>query len=138
MEMETEATARIPSPVPSDSDSDSYNTESARIYFGPLKTPERKFAASSKALFPPPSTSPLRRSPRLSSPRPTLVTAGDFAEIREDLEDIEQVAQLVNESEDEEDSIPNSGVGTPQNGEALDGEFELSGTSVSYPYDIPP
>ncbi|KAH9484321.1 hypothetical protein JR316_0003802 [Psilocybe cubensis] len=122
MDSAMDISARAPSPSPSsDSDSDSYNTESARIYFGPLKTPERKFAAAaaSKRLFPPPSNSSLRRSPRLSSPRPRSATPTDVQPTREDLDDIERVAQLVRESEDEDESMPTSGSGTPQNGEVF-------------------
>lgn len=129
-----DATVRAPSPTPSSgSDSDSYNTESARVYFGPLKTPERKFAAAaaSKRLFPPPSNSSLRRSPRLSSPRARSATPTDIQTTREDLEDIEQVVQLVHESEDEDESTPTSGTGTPQNGEVfIDGESK-SNNSLS-------
>lgn len=53
----------INSPHSSD-DSDAVNTDSARVYFGPLQSPEKKFA-------PPPGSArlrtPLRRSTRLSS-----------------------------------------------------------------------
>lgn len=124
--------AGAPSPTSSGSDSDSFNTESARIHFGPLKTPERKFAANaSKRLFPPPSNSSLRRSPRLSSPRPRSATPTDLQATREDLEDIEQVARLVHEIEDEDESIPTSGSGTPQNGEVfIDGESRSTDPSA--------
>ncbi|KAJ3517145.1 hypothetical protein NLJ89_g685 [Agrocybe chaxingu] len=109
------------SPASSASDSDSYNTESARLYFGPLKTPERKFVASSKHLFPPVQTPPLRRSPRLSSPRPRSATPVDAEDTAEENEDIERVAQLVNgdeeEEEEEEEEISNSQSGTPQRGD---------------------
>ncbi|KDR81591.1 hypothetical protein GALMADRAFT_263876 [Galerina marginata CBS 339.88] len=112
-----------PSPVSSSaSDSDAYNTESARLYFGPFKTPERKFVAASKRLFPPPSHSSLRRSPRLSSPRPRSATPTDSLQAREDLEDIEQVAQLVNEADDDDEDMFKSGSGTPQNGETFPDE----------------
>ncbi|KAF8902106.1 hypothetical protein CPB84DRAFT_1846516 [Gymnopilus junonius] len=102
-----------PSPASSSaSDSDAYNTESARIYFGPLKTPERNFVAASKHLFPPPTASPLRRSPRRSSPRPTWVTPADP---QEDFEDMQQVDQLINQENDEDDGVPDSTPDTPPN-----------------------
>lgn len=41
-------------------DSDAVNTDAARVYFGPLQSPEKKFAA-------PGMRTPLRRSARLSS-----------------------------------------------------------------------
>ncbi|TFY67277.1 hypothetical protein EVJ58_g1735 [Rhodofomes roseus] len=53
---------RSPNSTTSD-DADAVNTESARIYFGPLQSPEKKFASTSK--FP----TPVRRSARLSSVR---------------------------------------------------------------------
>ena len=115
------------------SDSDGFNTESARLYFGPLKTPERKFVASNQRLFPPVEASPLRRSPRLSSPRPQPQPAAQFDQDSptEESEDIELVAQLVNEvemdddeEEEEEDELTNSLSGTPHKGNTLpDGEF---------------
>ncbi|CAA7271717.1 unnamed protein product [Cyclocybe aegerita] len=105
------------SPESSASDSESYNTESARLYFGPLKTPERKFVASSKHLFPPVQTPPLRRSPRLSSPRPRSVTPVDAEDTAEENEDIERVAQLVNGDEEDDEDTSNSQSGTPQRGD---------------------
>ncbi|KAF9477387.1 hypothetical protein BDN70DRAFT_881294 [Pholiota conissans] len=107
-----------PSPASSSaSDSDAYNTESARLYFGPFKTPERKFIATSKSLFPPPQPAAVRRSPRLSSPRIRSASPMDVQGFDEDGRDIEQVAQLVNNSdEDEEDSLETGGGGTPQTG----------------------
>lgn len=97
------------------SDSDAYNTESARIYFGPLKTPERKFVATSMHLFPPPIESPLRRSPRLSSPRTRSVTPADPRQSQEDMEDMTEVAELVDESDIEDEDIPDSRPDTPPN-----------------------
>jgi len=121
-----------PSPTSSSaSDSDAYNTESARLYFGPLKTPERNFVAATKNLFPPATITPLRRSPRLSSPRPRSTPPADLQITEKEREDIEQVAQLVNgieadEEGEEEESGSNSVPGTPLNGEVFpDGQSEL-------------
>lgn len=98
------------------SDSDAYNTESARVYFGPFKTPERKFIAASKSLFPPPQPAAVRRSPRLSSPRIRSASPMDLQASDEDKRDIEQVAQLVRDSDDEEGDPLEPGVETPQIG----------------------
>ncbi|KAF9464679.1 hypothetical protein BDZ94DRAFT_1215867 [Collybia nuda] len=56
-------------------DSDAYNTADARIHFGPLTSPEKKFVstvARSSNLHAHTVNSSLRRSPRLSSPHPML------------------------------------------------------------------
>ncbi|KAG5654539.1 hypothetical protein H0H81_001180 [Sphagnurus paluster] len=55
-----------------DEDSDAFNTEDARIHFGPLRSPEKKFGevvARCGNLHPDMWGSPLRRSPRLSTPQ---------------------------------------------------------------------
>ncbi|PPQ79110.1 hypothetical protein CVT24_012785 [Panaeolus cyanescens] len=82
-------------PSASTSDSDEL---SPRVYFGPLKTPERIFLAS----IPPAqsNTSPLRRSPRLSTPRPQS-PQGDQPD--NDVQEMALVAQLINERLDEDD-----------------------------------
>lgn len=99
---------------PASSDSDTYNTEDARLYFGPLKTPERNFVAASQGrLFPTTPNPLLRRSPRLSSPRPRSPLSPDVRTTEEDMMDIEQVAQLVKAS-DEEGDVMESGSATPQ------------------------
>jgi len=59
----------------SSSDSDAYNTASARIHFGPLRSPEKKFVpiADRRKTLQPNNLrmiSPLRRSPRLSTQVP--------------------------------------------------------------------
>ncbi|THH11580.1 hypothetical protein EW146_g7984 [Bondarzewia mesenterica] len=62
-------TAKFSSPSPSSSD-DAVNDASARVYFGPMQTPEKKFAARSARRRTPRSSStqsPLRRSARLTS-----------------------------------------------------------------------
>ena len=85
-------------------DSDAYNTESARLYFGPLKTPERKFVHNSKALFPPTQSNLPRRSPRLSSPRVRSPIDDDG--------DVDIVAQLVIAPDEDEELLSDSA--TPQ------------------------
>lgn len=101
---------------PASSDSDAYNTEDARLYFGPLKTPERNFVAASQSrLFPTASNPLLRRSPRLSSPRPRSTVSTDVRTTEEDMMDIDQVAQLVKAvSDEEEEEAMDSGSATPQ------------------------
>ena len=47
----------------SSDDADAVNTESAKIYFGPLQSPEQKFASTSRL------KTPVRKSTRLSSAR---------------------------------------------------------------------
>jgi hypothetical protein len=97
-----------PPPSASAPDSDAYNTESARLYFGPLKTPERKFVYNSKGLFPPPTQSILpRRSLRLSSPHATLPSQP----ISDD-GDIDVVAQLIIAPDEDEELSSDSA--TPQ------------------------
>jgi len=62
------ATASSPSSSISSVD-DAVNSSSARVYFGPLQTPEMKFtftATRQCGRLSPPPVSPLRRSPRLS------------------------------------------------------------------------
>jgi hypothetical protein len=70
----------IPSPASSlASDTDAYNTADARIHFGPLRSPEKKFypiVACPNTLRPSNSRPPLRRSPRLSTPCPSPTVAG--------------------------------------------------------------
>ena len=99
------------------SDSDAFNTESARVYFGPFKTPERKFIAASRTLFPPPQLTAVRRSPRLSSPRLRSASPMGVQAIEEDIRDTEQVAQLVNDSDEDEGEPSVSGMGTPLAGD---------------------
>jgi hypothetical protein len=96
-----------PPPSASAPDSDAYNTESARLYFGPFQTPERKFVYNSKGLFPPTQSKLPRRSPRLSSPRVILPS-----QPIEDDGDIDVVAQLIIAPEEDEELSSDSA--TPQ------------------------
>lgn len=97
-----------PPPSASAPDSDAYKTESAHLYFGPFKTPERNFVYNSKGLFPPPtqSNSP-RRSPRLSSPR-----VRSPSQPMDDDGDIHIVAQLIVAPDEDEELSSDSE--TPQ------------------------
>ncbi|KAF9532960.1 hypothetical protein CPB83DRAFT_590491 [Crepidotus variabilis] len=122
--MDNQAPA-TPSSSGSGSDSD---TEAPRVYFGPVKTPERNFVAANK-LFPPPVSSPLRRSPRLSSPRPQPNLQSELQEeepetTAQEAEDIEHVAQLVNQVEvdDDDEDMVDSQSGTPQSGALIPDE----------------
>ena len=85
-------------------DSDAYNTESARLYFDPLKTLGRKFVHSSNALFPPTQSNLPRRSPRLSSPRVRSPIDDDG--------DVDIVAQLIIARDEDEEIFSDSA--TPQ------------------------
>lgn len=59
-----------------ESDSDAFNTTLARIHFGPVTSPEKRFIEARPDLLKPVPvrSSPLRRSPRLSSPLPSEFT----------------------------------------------------------------
>jgi len=97
------------------SDSDAYNTEDARLYFGPLKTPERKFVAGSQSCpFPTAPNLVLRRSPRLSSPCPRSDIVTDVRTKEADVIDIKRVAELAKFSDEGEDDTMHSGSATPQ------------------------
>ncbi|KAG6832399.1 hypothetical protein H0H92_002667 [Tricholoma furcatifolium] len=62
---------------PSSPDSeDEFNTSQARIYFGPLKSPEKRFA--SNPVLP-------RRSPRLSTPQPRLPSPSPSPSTKQEL-----------------------------------------------------
>lgn len=101
------------------SDNDAYNTESARLYFGPLKTPERKFVDNSKGPLPPTQTTFPRRSPRLSSPR-----LRSSSQPTDDNEDIDLVAQLINAPNGDEEHFSDSA--TQQAGDGVeDGLLQL-------------
>ena len=114
----------VPSPASSlASDTDAYNTADARLYFGPLRSPEKKFhpmVECPDALHPPHSRSPLRRSPRLStpchpSPSPTVTElilkrrGGNRVNMDEDDESSEEVANLLRPETPEYDKFLQDG-----------------------------
>ncbi|KAJ6596871.1 hypothetical protein DFH09DRAFT_1132965 [Mycena vulgaris] len=84
--------------VPIDHDSDE-----SRVYFGPFKSPEKKYIGVGLAVTQPITPSPLRRSPRLTSPIPTP-SVGPADQDEGD-----------NQSEDDEDDLSRSRSGTPEN-----------------------
>ncbi|KAJ7449788.1 hypothetical protein FB451DRAFT_737535 [Mycena latifolia] len=47
-----------------------HDRDESRVYFGPFKSPEKKYIGAGLAVTQPKNPSPLRRSPRLSSPIP--------------------------------------------------------------------
>jgi hypothetical protein len=101
------------SPPPSSASALDSDTESARLYFGPLKTPERKFVHYSTGLFPLTQSTLPRRSPRLSSPR-----ARSPSQPVDDNEDIDVVAQLIIVSDEDEKQFSDSA--TPQAGDGVE------------------
>lgn len=109
---------------PPSSDSDAYNTESARLYFGPLKTPERNFVDNSKGLFPTTQTTCPRRSPRLSSPRPRSPSQ------QKDNEDVDFVAQLINTPGANEEHFSDSA--GPQAGDGVEDGLSQSEWYICY------
>ena len=109
------------------SESDAYNTESARLYFGPINTPERNFVAT--RLFPPQASQPLRRSPRLSSPRPHPPNTASIIEqdsVAQEANDIDLVAELVNDFQvEDDDQLSYPLVGTPPRAEDVEQDGKL-------------
>lgn len=103
-------------------DSDAYNSTAAQIFFGPLRSPEKRFAAPTASLDllqPGSSGSPLRRSPRLSSPRlssprlstPVLEPQEEEEEEEEEIGQQDVYAKLsegqrLEEEEEEEEETP--------------------------------
>jgi hypothetical protein len=121
METTIQCTTNSPTSTVSDtSDTDAVNSSSARVYFGPLQSPEKKFIARDvvrrQALKAGAFGSPVRRSPRLSClppPRPPQ----DGRDTRDQDE----------QSDDDSDSINDvtaqlSREETPENDRPADGE----------------
>ncbi|KAJ7774647.1 hypothetical protein DFH07DRAFT_952358 [Mycena maculata] len=79
-----------------------HDSDESRVYFGPFKSPEKKYVGAGLAVTQPFAPSPLRRSPRLSSP----ITTSSAPTQTEEGED-----QL----EDEDDDLSGSRSGTPDN-----------------------
>lgn len=92
------------------SDDDAYNTENARVHFGPLRSPERKFAAMEESL------EQLLTSDTVPPPDPIPIADENKAVVEddnatEDNEDEGRVEELVGGAEDDEgngqdDEIP--------------------------------
>lgn len=86
----------------SSSDDDAVNTDFARVHFGPLKSPEKKFAVQGDAQN---FLTPVRRSARLS-PSPAITSHESVDDMQED-----QEPSGLGSTEDQ--SSANSREGTP-------------------------
>ncbi|KAF8077967.1 hypothetical protein FPV67DRAFT_23274 [Lyophyllum atratum] len=114
--------SECPSPASSSaSDSDAFNTANARIHFGPLMSPEKKFGpilARRSTLHPGLSQSPLRRSPRLSTPPPRSPSPQPVQRRQDDgtpvIKDMEELMEATD--------VHASGPGTPDIEQALQDE----------------
>lgn len=122
---------QMPASPASSVDSDAFNTTSAQIYFGPLRSPEKRFAAPAAnfdMLRPGSSSSPLRRSPRLSSPRLTTPVLETLEPQEEEEEEENQQAGAslsvlgprLEEEEEEEEAVGQSRPETPDNDRFID------------------
>lgn len=80
-----------------------FDPDESRVYFGAFKSPEKKYLGSGLAVTQPATPSPLRRSPRLSSPIPN--SSGHTADEGEG----------ENANEDDDDDLSRSRSGTPEN-----------------------
>lgn len=90
------------SPTTSDaSDSDLYNTESARVYFGPVKTPERNFTVRSTRHFLPSDVPARRQSARLSKAQSSSKSTSED-DTSDDADDMAQVARIVSDPQQEQ------------------------------------
>jgi hypothetical protein len=117
----------IPSPASSStSDTDAYNTADARIHFGPLRSPEKKFhpiVACSNIQHPSPAP-PTGPSPRLSTPcsLPPYMIVGGLSSTQHD----HSHANVNEEAERSEEMIDASCPETPEYEQLLqDGEIQI-------------
>ncbi|KAJ7097947.1 hypothetical protein B0H15DRAFT_631934 [Mycena belliarum] len=85
--------------------SSDHDPDESRVYFGPFKSPEKKYISAGLAASTQPMDSPSRRSPRLSSPMPVPNPSAEPAD--EDEGD--------NAFEEDEDDLSLSRSGTPDN-----------------------
>lgn len=96
-----EAALQDPPSLPTSEDDDLYNTDNARIHFGPLRTPERKIAAM---LGPPRSATP---DPTPPHARLDTQSSGDIqretSPEAEDSEDVDRVQELIGGDDDGDD-----------------------------------
>ena len=129
-----DAALQDPGSVSVCSDDDTYNTENARIHFGPLRSPERKFAAMGESM------ERLLTSDTVPPPDPDTTGGGNEVVLEEDNgsddnEDADRVEELVGGTEDDEgngqdDEIPFSADYVD------DGEYFYSGTVKIHTYDL--
>ncbi|KAJ7452446.1 hypothetical protein B0H11DRAFT_2073459 [Mycena galericulata] len=80
-----------------------HDNDDSRVYFGPFKSPEKKYLGAGLAVTQPFAPSPLRRSPRLSSPIP--IPPGQLGDPDEEEDPLE----------DEDEDLSRSRSGTPDN-----------------------
>lgn len=120
MAMDTKFLVNL-SPTSPVSDGDAYNIASARIYFGPLQSPEKNLIKSTARLSTPRPISlesPPRRSPRLSA-------AAHKSHLVVEVGDTEEGYRLGDGSGTDSAAVSRSG--TPENGLVLqEGELLLS------------
>ncbi|KAJ7273693.1 hypothetical protein B0H12DRAFT_1043535 [Mycena haematopus] len=103
-----------------------YDADKSRVYFGPFKSPEKKYLDSLEVTRPI-TPSPLRRSPRLSSPIPGQ--AADENELENEHENL---------YEDEDEDLSRSRSGTPDNdGWQGDEPSSVLATRVARAHDNP-
>lgn len=129
-----DAALQDPASISTCSDDDAYNTENARIYFGPLRTPERKFAAMEVNLAEPLTSD--------TSPPPDPAPTADEADITvdqdtdiDDNEDASRVEELVGGAEDGEDGGQDDEI--PFSADYVDdGESSCSDTAQTFAYDL--
>lgn len=117
-----------------DDTTSSYDSESTRLYLGPVQTPEREFLAN-RYLFAPQVPHSPRRSPRLSSPQshPPSTSSLDEDNAVQEAKDIDLVTKFVNEVEDEDDeAMPYTLFGTPQRVEESEQDGKLLPKSVTF------
>lgn len=108
--------------MPACSDDDAYNTENARIYFGPIRTPERKFTATEESPADP-LTSDTVPPPNTTSMVEETDIAVDESNEGDDKEDESRVEELVGGTEGGEDDGQDDEVGQ-------DGEIPFSADYV--------
>ena len=121
--------ASSPASSADSSDSDAVNTESARVYFGPLQSPEKKLihvinptASRRRTLGSGPTASSLRRSARF--PSPVILSPS-----RNDTEDNADNSDSSDNSDDAGEDVSQSRSGTPDN----TFDFQQDGMLVTFP-----
>jgi hypothetical protein len=81
-----------------------FDPDESRVYFGAFKSPEKKYIGAGLAVTTPSTPSPLRRSPRLSSPIPNPNPSGQTADEDEG-----------ENADEDDDDLSRSRSGTPDN-----------------------
>ncbi|KAF5381007.1 hypothetical protein D9615_003934 [Tricholomella constricta] len=129
-----------PSSAPEDSeadDNDAFNTAGARIHFGPLRSPEKKFGpmmARHSTLHPGNLGSPVQCYPRLSTPQPRSPSPEPMQQLLREQDTIWNQVQQNMEVTD----VSLSGRETPDNEEALQDEVSSAlAIKISRAHDNP-